>query len=71
MSAAEVETIFVRWFAIVMGECDLEATGAPSIFKLIRSSAALARMLLTFSFVFITTDKARAKGGGRQKVSVL
>jgi hypothetical protein len=35
-------------FASVMGECDLEAIGAPSIFKLIRKAAALARMFPTF-----------------------
>ncbi len=28
-----------------MGECDLEVIGAPSIFSVIRSAAALARML--------------------------
>ena len=32
----------------MMGECDLDATGAPSIFNIIRSAAALARMLPTF-----------------------
>ena len=34
-------------FECVMGECDLETIGAPSIFKLIRSTAALASMLPT------------------------
>ena len=35
-------------FESVRGECDLEAIGTPTIFKLIRSAAALARMLPTF-----------------------
>jgi len=35
-------------FECVMGECDLEAIGAPSILKLIRIAAALARMSPTF-----------------------
>ncbi len=34
-------------FASVMGECDLEAIGTPSIFKLIRSVGVLVRMLST------------------------
>ena len=32
--------------------CDLEAIGAPSMFRLIRSAAALARMLPTFDLSF-------------------
>ena len=31
----------------MMGECDFDAIGAPSILRLIRSAAALARMLAT------------------------
>jgi hypothetical protein len=34
-------------FASVMGECDLEAMGAPAIFNVIHSVEALARMLPT------------------------
>ena len=32
----------------MMGECDLEVIGVPSIFKLISKTAALVRMLTTF-----------------------
>ncbi len=31
-------------FVSVMGECDLDTTGAPSIFKIIRSAEASARL---------------------------
>ena len=31
-------------FECVMGECDLEAIGAPSMFRLIRRAAALVRI---------------------------
>ena len=34
-------------FESVMGECDLEAIGAPSIFKLTHNAAAFARMFPT------------------------
>ena len=35
-----------------MGVCDLEAIGSPSIFNVIRSAAALARMLPTFDLSY-------------------
>ena len=34
----------------VMGECDLDVTGAPSIFKIIRSVAAVGTILPHFDF---------------------
>ncbi len=39
-------------FASVMGECDLDATGAPSIFNEIRSSTSLARRFPHSDFIW-------------------
>ena len=49
----KIETrLIVERFAGVMGECDLEAIGAPSICNVIRSAAALARMLPTLDLSY-------------------
>ena len=34
-----------------MGKCDVEFTGVPSIFELIRSASTLSRMLLTLDLI--------------------
>ena len=49
ISGLTIETrLIVEIFDCVMDECDLEAVGVPSIFKLIRSdSSSLVRMLST------------------------
>ncbi len=39
-------------FASVMGECDLDDTGTPSIFKIIHCTVTLARILTIFDFIW-------------------
>jgi hypothetical protein len=50
----------------VMGECDVEAKGDPSIFKLICKAVALARMLpisaLRYGVCLLGRDKTGATG---------
>jgi hypothetical protein len=47
-------------FASVMGDCDLEVMGAPSILSIIRKAVALARARTTVDFSW-TEQAARRK----------
>jgi hypothetical protein len=44
--------------------CDLDATGTPSIFKIIRSAATLAKILSNFDF---TWEEGASGGSGNIK----